>query len=186
MFECTDLGHHALKGFADPVRAWSVHGLRLVESRFDATHAVRITELIGRDEEMEILQRRWQRVRAGQGQVVLTSGEPGIGKSRLVRALEDGMVNDPHTRLFFQCSPYHTNSALFPMIAQLQRAAKFAPGDDAVTKLDRLEAVLGTLPAATSRKRPRCAHRCCPCRPVIVIHRWRSARRSRSSAPRKF
>jgi class 3 adenylate cyclase/predicted ATPase len=142
IFECADLGRHALKGFADPVQAWSVIRPRPVESRFDATRASSITELIGRDEEVEILLRRWQRAKASQGQTVLIAGEPGIGKSRLVHALRDVVALDPHTRLSFQCSPYHTGSAMHPVIEQLQHAAKFEPADEAAAKLNKLEVVL--------------------------------------------
>jgi class 3 adenylate cyclase len=142
MFECADLGKHALKGFAEPVQARSVIRPRSVESRFDATRASSITELIGRDEEVEILLRRWQRAKAGQGQTVLIAGEPGIGKSRLVRALQDSVAREPHTPLFFQCSPYHTGSALHPVIEHMQHAAKFEPADDGAAKLAKLEAVL--------------------------------------------
>jgi class 3 adenylate cyclase len=142
-FECANRGKHALKGFAEPVQTWSVIRPRPVESRFDATRSSGITELIGRNEEVEILLRRWQRAKAGQGQVVLITGEPGIGKSRLVRVLQDGIAGEPHTRLFFQCSPYHTGSALHPVIEQLQRAAQFEAADEAPTKLRKLETVLG-------------------------------------------
>ncbi len=142
MFECANRGRHALKGFAEPVQTWSVIRSRTVESRFDATRSSSITELIGRDEEIEILLRRWQRAKAGNGQTVLITGEPGIGKSRLVRALQDGVAREPHMRLFFQCSPYHTGSALHPVIEQLQRAAQFEPADEAADKLNKLEGVL--------------------------------------------
>jgi class 3 adenylate cyclase len=142
MFECTDLGKHDLKGFVEPVQLWSVLRPRHVESRFDATRSSTITTLIGRDEEVDILLRRWQRAKEGQGQVVLITGEAGIGKSRLVRALHEGIMGDPHTRLRYQCSPYHINSALYPIVEQLERAAQFEPTDDAARKLEKLEALL--------------------------------------------
>jgi len=142
MFECADLGKHGIKGFAEPVQSWSVLRQRHVESRFDATRSSTITELIGRDEEVEILLRRWQRAKDGEGQLVLITGEPGIGKSRLVRALQDGVLSDPNTRLRFQCSPYHINSALHPVIEQFERAAQFESTDDTNTKLNKLEALL--------------------------------------------
>ena len=142
MFECADLGKHNLKGFTEPVQSWCVLRQRHVESRFDATRSSTITELVGRDEEVEILLRRWQRAKEGEGQVVLISGEPGIGKSRLVRALQDGVLNDPNTRLRFQCSSYHINSALHPVVEQFERAAQFEPADDAIVKLNKLEALL--------------------------------------------
>ena len=142
IFELDDLGSRDLKGFVEPVRSWSVTGIRRTESRFDATRAERLTELIGRDEEMEILLRRWQRTKAGEGQIVLISGEPGIGKSRLVRELQDRIAGEPYYRLRNQCSPYHTNSALYPVIDQLERAARIETDDSADTKLDKLEALL--------------------------------------------
>jgi class 3 adenylate cyclase/predicted ATPase len=142
MFECADLGSHRLKGFADPVRSWSVLRPRQVENRFDATRSAAITPLIGRDEEIEILLRRWRRAKEGQGQVALITGEAGIGKSRLVRGLQEALAAEPHTRLRYQCSPYHVNSALHPIIQQLERAAGFGRGDDAATKHSKLDAIL--------------------------------------------
>ena len=142
MFELDDLGRHDLKGFAETVRVWSVSGGRRAESRFDATRAEHLTELVGRDEEMEILLRRWKRVKSGEGQVVLISGEPGIGKSRLARELQDAIADELHYRLRHQCSPYHINSALYPIIERLERASEFETRDEAETKLERLEALI--------------------------------------------
>ncbi|MEX1181410.1 MAG: AAA family ATPase, partial [Cucumibacter sp.] len=142
MFECFDFGMHKLKGFAEPVQAWSVLRQRHVESRFDATRSSTITELVGRAEEVEILLRRWRRTKDGEGQVVLITGEPGIGKSRLVRALEDRIVGDLHTLQRFQCSPYHINSTLHPVIEQYEHAARFELTDGATAKLEKLEALL--------------------------------------------
>jgi class 3 adenylate cyclase/predicted ATPase len=142
MFVCADLGAHRLKGFADPVRSWSVLRPRQVENRFEAMRSAAITPLVGRDEEIEILLRRWRRAKDGQGQVALIAGEPGIGKSRLVRGLEEAVAAEPHTRLRYQCSPHHVNSALHPVIRQLERAAGFALGDGAEAKHAKLAAIL--------------------------------------------
>jgi class 3 adenylate cyclase len=142
LFDLEDLERHDLKGFTERVRAWAVSGGRRAESRFDATRSEHLTALIGRDEEMEILLRRWNRVKAGEGQVVLVSGEPGLGKSRLVRELETRIGDDSHYRLSHQCSPYHTNSALYPVIERLERAARFEDGDTAEAKLAKLEALI--------------------------------------------
>ncbi len=142
LFDLEDLGRHDLKGFTEGVQAWAVSGSHRAESRFDATRSEHLTALIGRDEEMEILQRRWDRAKAGEGQVVLISGEPGLGKSRLARELETRIGDEPHYRLRHQCSPYHTNSALYPIIDRLERAAGFEGGDAAETKLAKLEALI--------------------------------------------
>ena len=122
LFDMIDLGHRQLKGFATPVRAWRITGEADTEGRFDALHGV-ATPLVGRAEELELLLQRWQQARAGKGQAVLLSGEPGIGKSRLTAALEERLSAEPHARLRYFCSPYHVNSALYPVIKQLERAA---------------------------------------------------------------
>jgi predicted ATPase len=97
-----------------------------VESRFEALHASGLTELVGRDEELERLLRRWSKAKTGEGQVVLLSGEPGIGKSRLTAAVLERLAAEPHTRLRYFCSPQHADSALYPIIGQMERAAGFA------------------------------------------------------------
>ena len=142
LFELEDLGAKDLKGIAGPVRAWAALRPALVESRFDALHASGLTQLVGREEELELLLRRWSKAKGGQGQVVLLSGEPGIGKSRLTAALLERLATEPHTRLRYFCSPQHTDSALYPIISQMERAAGFAHGDAAQAKLDKLDAVL--------------------------------------------
>ncbi len=142
LFQCTGLGAQALKGFDAPVAAWQVDAPHSIESRFEATHTRALTPFIGREEEIDILERRWQRACAGEGQVVLLSGEPGIGKSRIVAALQERIGAQPHIRLRYQCSPYHTNSALYPVIGQLERAARIQPDDSPDDKLDKLEALL--------------------------------------------
>ena len=101
-----------------------------------------MTELVGREEELELLLRRWSKAKTGEGQVVLLSGEAGIGKSRLTAALHGTPRSEPHTRLRYFCSPQHTDSALYPIIGQMERAAGFAHGDTAQAKLDKLDALL--------------------------------------------
>jgi class 3 adenylate cyclase/predicted ATPase len=142
LFELEDLGGKDLKGISGPERAWAVVRANAVDSRFDALHASGVTELVGRQEELELLLRRWSKVLAGEGQVVLLAGEPGIGKSRLTAALLERLTSEPHFRLRYFCSPQHTDSALYPMISQLERAAGFLNGDTAQTKLDKLDLLL--------------------------------------------
>jgi predicted ATPase len=101
-----------------------------------------LTELVGREEELELLLRRWSKAKTGEGQVVLLSGEPGIGKSRLTAALMERLANEPHTRLRYFCSPQYTDSALYPIISQMERAADYAHDDTAQTKLDKLDVLL--------------------------------------------
>ena len=126
LFEYRDLGEIELKGIVAPVSAWQALRPSAVASRFEALRGPALSSLIGRDEELELLLRRWARAKAGDGQVVLVSGEPGIGKSRLAAALEERLHTEPHLRLRYFCSPYHQDSALFPFIDQLGRAAGFA------------------------------------------------------------
>jgi len=141
-FKFRDLGAIALKGLPNPVPAWEVVEEAAVESRFEALRAEMMTPLVGRQEELDLLQRRWVRATSGDGQVVLLSGEPGIGKSRLVQTLLECIVGEPHTRLRYFCSPHHQDSALYPSIAQLERAAGFRRDDTAEQRLDRLELLL--------------------------------------------
>ena len=142
LFDLQDLGAQDLKGIAGPVRAWAALRPASVESRFEALHASGLTELVGREEELEILLRRWSKAKAGEGQVILLSGEAGIGKSRLTAALMERLEGEPHTRLRYFCSPQHTDSALYPVIGQMERAAGLAHGDTAQVKLDKLDALL--------------------------------------------
>ena len=142
LFELKDLGAQDLKGISGPVRAWAALRASSVEGRFDALHASGLTELVGREEELELLLRRWSKAKTGEGQVVLLSGEPGIGKSRLTAALLERLVTEPHTRLRYFCSPQHTDSALYPIISQMERAANFAHDDSTRAKLDKLDALL--------------------------------------------
>ena len=142
LFELADLGAQDLKGIAGPVRAWAALRPASVESRFEALHASGLIDLVGREEELELLLRRWSKAKTGEGQVVLLSGEAGIGKSRLTAALLARFAAEPHTRLRYFCSPQHTESALYPIISQMQRAAGFAHDDTVQAKLDKLDALL--------------------------------------------
>jgi class 3 adenylate cyclase/tetratricopeptide (TPR) repeat protein len=142
LFRLRDLGRHEVKGISEPVAAWAVEGVSDSESRFEAVRAAGLTDLVGREDELDFLLERQRLAWKGEGQIVLISGEPGIGKSRLVAALAERIGGEPHTRLRYQCSPYHTNSALHPFIAQLERAAGFTADDTPEQRLDKLEAIL--------------------------------------------
>jgi class 3 adenylate cyclase len=141
LFEIEDLGPQPLAGFAEPQRAWRVVGESGVVSRFEALRS-RTTPLVGRDEELDLLSRRWQQAKLGEGRVVLVSGEPGLGKSRLTAAIAERVEAEPHTRLRWFCSPHHQDSALYPTIVQLERAAGFAREDSPDEKLAKLGALL--------------------------------------------
>ena len=142
LFELEEFEAKDLKGIAEPTRAWAALRPSSVDSRFEALHASVLTDLVGRQEELDLLVRRWSKAMAGEGQVVLLSGEAGIGKSRMTAALSDRLVMEPHTRLRYFCSPQHTDSALYPIIRQMERAAGFVHRDSAQTKLDKLDALL--------------------------------------------
>jgi class 3 adenylate cyclase/predicted ATPase len=143
LFELKDLGaRDDLRGVDEAARAWAVLRASSVASRFDALHPSGMTALVGREEEIELLRRRWARAKNGEGQVVLLSGEAGIGKSRLTAALLESVVAEPHTRLRYFCSPQHRDSALYPIIGQIERAAGLAHDDSPHARLDKLDAVL--------------------------------------------
>ena len=142
LFQLEDLGSQDLKGISGPVRAWAAVRPSSIESRFDAMHTSGLTDLVGREEELDLLLRRWSKAKTGEGQVVLLSGEPGIGKSRLTAALLERIAAEPHTRLRYFCSPQHADSALYPIISQMERAAGFSHDDAPQQKLDKLDKLL--------------------------------------------
>jgi predicted ATPase/class 3 adenylate cyclase len=141
LFDYRDLGTVALKGFAETVPAWQALGASAAESRFEALRAS-TTPLVGRGEEIDLLLRRWEQSKGGEGSVVLLSGEPGIGKSRIAETILERLSGEPHTRLRFFCSPHHQDSALYPNITQLERVAGFRRDDTDEQRLTKLEAVL--------------------------------------------
>jgi class 3 adenylate cyclase/predicted ATPase len=142
LFELADLGFHAVKGIGQPVRAFRISRAGETETSFDARQRSAPMPMIGRERELALLLGRWRQAAAGEGQVVLLTGEAGIGKSRIARALRDTLAEEPHLRISWQCSPYHTDSALYPVIQQIAAAAGFAGSDAADRKLDKLEAFL--------------------------------------------
>jgi class 3 adenylate cyclase/predicted ATPase len=150
LFDLKDLGSYELKGIAASTRTWLVLRPSSVDSRFEALHATRLTTMVGRDEEMDLLLRRWSNAKTGEGQAVLLSGEAGIGKSRLTAALLERLANEPHTRLRYFCSPQHTDSAFHPIINQMARAAGLEHDDPTTAKLDKLDALLAQ--TSTSRQ----------------------------------
>ncbi len=149
LFELEDLGAKDLKGIAGPVRAYLALRASSAEGRFEALHAADLTALVGREEELELLLRRWSKAKTGEGQVVLLSGEPDIGKSRLTAALLERLASEPHTRLRYFCSPQHTDSAFHPIISQMERAAGFVHDDTTQAKLDKLDAMLARTSTST-------------------------------------
>ena len=148
LFEFEDLGAKDLKGIGGPAQAWAAIRLSSVESRFEAMHASGLTELVGREEELQLILRRWDKAKGGEGRVVLLSGEPGIGKSRLTAAVMERLAAEQHIPLRYYCSPQATASAFFPIIGHLQRAAGFLHDDTPQTKLNKLDALLAQTAAA--------------------------------------
>ena len=142
IFHCEALGPQNLKGVAAPVSAWRVRELRQAESRFDARHSAALTEFVGRANEFETLLRRWEQARRGEGQVVLISGEPGIGKSRLTQHFRSVLPGDAYISIRYQCSPHHASSAFYPAISQLALAAGITPHQPPPAQLNKLEALL--------------------------------------------
>ena len=142
LFDCRDLGALDTNSDTEPIRRWQVLDASVVASRFEALRGSQLTPLVGRDEEIDLLLRRWARAKAGEGQIILVSGEPGVGKSRITAAFEERLHAEPHLCLRYFCSPYHQDSALFPFIDQLGRAAGFARDDPPASKLVKLETLL--------------------------------------------
>jgi class 3 adenylate cyclase/tetratricopeptide (TPR) repeat protein len=153
LFELTHAGEHELKGFAHPVPAWRVCGEASVESRFAAIRTGGLP-LIGRAHEMGLMRERWQLARQGEGQIVTVIGEAGIGKSRMIEALQEEVAGEAHARINLQCSPYHTDSALYPVIQYLNRVAGFAPADPADARADKIRALLAARRIADPAARP--------------------------------
>src|SRR3984893_1294893 len=149
LFELAGLGPQELKGISGPTRAWAALRPASVEGRFEAMHASGLTDLVGREEELDLLLRRWSKAKSGEGQVILLSGEAGIGKSRLTAALLERLATEPHTRLRYFCSPQHTDSAFYPIIGQMERAAGLAHDDKPQAKLNKLDAVLAQTSTST-------------------------------------
>jgi class 3 adenylate cyclase/tetratricopeptide (TPR) repeat protein len=142
LFELSKLTPAVLKGFTEPVQAWRALGEGHAESRFEALHGTRLTPLVGRAEELELVLSRWRQAKEGGGQVALISGEPGIGKSRLVLALRERLHDEPKATVSYACSPHHVDSALSPFMAQLERSLGFAPTHSWEARLNQLESVL--------------------------------------------
>jgi class 3 adenylate cyclase/predicted ATPase len=142
LFECRDLGAVEIKGIAQPASAWRVLRPTALASRSEALHGSSLSRLVGRDDELDLLMRHWAQAKAGDSQVVLVTGEAGVGKTRLAIALEEHIQNEPHFRQRYFCSPYRQDSALFPFVDQMARAARLAPTDPPAVKLAKLEAFL--------------------------------------------
>jgi class 3 adenylate cyclase len=152
LFELDDLGPQRLKGFAEPLAVWRVSGESRLESRFEALHGRRFTPLVGRKHEIALLLECWAHAKNRDGQVVLLNGEPGIGKSRLVRELRSRLEDERHIHLLCQCSPHHTTSPLHPVIEQLERAAAFERDDSSEVKLAKVEVVLPAARTGSMRR----------------------------------
>ena len=142
LFTFRSLGRREVKGISEPIAVWAVEGGAASESRFEAVRTARSIGFVGRKAEIEFALSRQQLAWQGQGQAVLISGEAGIGKSRIVATLAESLALGSHRRVRYQCSPYHTNSALHPFVAQLERAAGIRSQDTTEQKLDKLEAML--------------------------------------------
>jgi class 3 adenylate cyclase/tetratricopeptide (TPR) repeat protein len=154
LFELERTGQHELKGFARPVPAWRVRGEASIESRFAAIRTGGDLPLIGRAHEMGLMLARWRLARQGEGQIVTLIGEAGIGKSRSIEALQEELTSDPHARIHLQCSPYHSDSALYPVIQYLSRAAGFAATDTPDARIEKLDTLLAQRAASDTAALP--------------------------------
>lgn len=148
LFDLESTGTHELKGFSRPVPAWQVRGEASIESRFAASRDGGNLPLIGRAHEMGLILDRWRLARLGDGQIVTVIGEAGIGKSRSISALQEALAGEPHARIHLQCSPHHSDSALYPVIQYLSRAAGFAAGDAPNARLEKLSSLFAQRAAA--------------------------------------
>jgi tetratricopeptide (TPR) repeat protein len=142
LFQTRNLGPVEIKGLNEPTNAWAIEGVLASESRFEAVRPTRLVSFVGREAEINLLLDRQRQAWDRKGQVVLVSGEAGIGKSRVVAAFSERIAGGRHIRLRYQCSPYHRDSALYPFIGQLERAAGFNPDDPAEDRIQKLEAVI--------------------------------------------
>jgi predicted ATPase/class 3 adenylate cyclase len=154
LFDLELTGEHELKGFARPLPAWRVVGEAAVESRFAANRAGGNLPLIGRAHEMGLMLDRWRLARLGEGQIVSLIGEAGIGKSRSIEALQEALAGEPHARVHLQCSPYHSDSALYPVIQYLIRAARFATTDSPSNRIEKLGTLFADRPASDTSAIP--------------------------------
>jgi class 3 adenylate cyclase len=154
LFDLEPTGEHELKGFANPVPAWLVRGEASVESRFAAIRAGRNLPLIGRAHEMGLMLERWHLARQGEGQIVTVIGEPGIGKSRSIEAMQEALACEPHARINLQCSPHHGDNALYPVIQYISRAARFAAADTPGARIEKLRALFAQRTASDAAAIP--------------------------------
>jgi adenylate cyclase len=177
LFDCRELGAIVAADGSALMRSWQVLGESTVESRFEALRGSALSPLIGRDEEIDLLLRRWARAKAGDGQIVLISGEPGIGKSRIAAALEERLGGEPHLRLRYFCSPHHQDSALFPFVDELGHAAGFDRDDMPAAKLEKLEALVAR--TAPPDEDVASSPICCRCRRPSATRCRTSARSAR-------
>lgn len=152
-FELEPVGPLELKGFTAPVPAWRVRGERSVASRFEAQHESALVEFVGRTSEVALLLERWQLARDGEGQVVLLTGEAGIGKSRIVQTLRERLASEPHATVLMQCSPYHRNSALYPLVQYFEHRAGIAPADSPEARADKFGRLVGPGMALSAQSR---------------------------------
>ena len=154
LFELVELGPQSVRGFVEPVPVWRAVGERPISSRFEAVRGQHLTRFVGREHEIALLLDRWHQARGGEGQVVLLSGEAGIGKSRITQELTQRVRAEPHLQLHYQCSPHHANTVLYPFVQQLTYAADIAPHDPPNVRLDRVEKLLARGSQSLSRVVP--------------------------------